>query len=762
MNRLLLLAGCLAALPLVHAQTRPPDKISPRLWELTRSRAQAITAGAASGGGNSARQPASRVTPVTVPTPGEQVVINAIAENDPQELARSLSALGADHVAVAGRVVSARLPLSAIPGLAHVSSLRFAQPAEALALSGLVKSQGDGAQYSDQARAFSGLTGAGIRVGILSDSFNTRNGMAAGIASGDLPADILILKEYSPGQKSDEGRAMGEIVYDVAPGASLAFHTAFLGQADFANGIRRLAAAGCQVIVDDVIYLDEPMFADGVIAQAVDEVTANGIVYFSAAGNAARQSYEAPFVNAGGYHDFDPGPGVDTVLNIRFGGGITYFVLQWVDRYASTGLNNPGAATDLDLELVDGYGNPITYYDPAFMQTLPMGSFVRNIGRDPVEVFACSVGSVGEYGLRIRLTQGTPPPRVKLLWYTAGTVLQKEWVTSSSTVFGHMNAAGALAVGAAGYCRTPAYGWATPQLQSYSSYGGTPIYFLPDGQPTYEVRAKPDFVAPDGGNTTFFGWTVGGLCSDGDKFPNFWGTSAAAPHAAGVAALMLQARPRATPERIRWLLQATAIDMNQPDFDFGSGYGLVHAQNALAALTQPPPQLLGVVSRKTHGRKVPPVDYDLPLALSGRPTVDGRIDSRLNLIFTFDKPLLAADAQILQGNAQFAEPPVIDGQTVHLRLQAVANLQWVTVALANVLATDGSEGELFPVTVGVLGGDVNGNGRVSGADVYLLRQITGAYTNPGNFPRDVDLSGALNGADVYQVRLRSGHYLPEP
>ncbi len=63
---------------------------------------------------------------------------------------------------------------------------------------------------------------------------------------------------------------MAQIVYDVAPGAGLAFHTAFNGEADFAQGILDLAAAGSTIIVDDVFYFAEPMFQDGVIAQAVD------------------------------------------------------------------------------------------------------------------------------------------------------------------------------------------------------------------------------------------------------------------------------------------------------------------------------------------------------------------------------------------------------------------------------------------------------------------------------------------------------------
>ena len=47
--------------------------------------------------------------------------------------------------------------------------------------------------------------------------------------------------------------------------------------------------------VDDLIDLAEPMFQDGIIAQAVDNVVATGVAYFSAAGNEGRQSYQSVF-----------------------------------------------------------------------------------------------------------------------------------------------------------------------------------------------------------------------------------------------------------------------------------------------------------------------------------------------------------------------------------------------------------------------------------------------------------------------------------
>ncbi|NJL29887.1 MAG: hypothetical protein HC897_19325, partial [Thermoanaerobaculia bacterium] len=105
--------------------------------------------------------------------------------------------------------------------------------------------------------------------------------------------------ERNPG--SSEGTALLEIIHDLAPGAELIFATGNGGQAQMAQNILALAAAGCDVIADDVFYFGEPPFQDGVIAQAVDQVSAAGVFYFSSAGNSGRLNagtagvWEGPF-----------------------------------------------------------------------------------------------------------------------------------------------------------------------------------------------------------------------------------------------------------------------------------------------------------------------------------------------------------------------------------------------------------------------------------------------------------------------------------
>jgi subtilisin family serine protease len=144
-------------------------------------------------------------------------------------------------------------------------------------------------------RADLSVNGSGITVGVLSDSFNDLGGAAADEADGALPpaADIDVIKDLSSGG-TDEGRAMMQIIHDIAPGADLAFYTAFDSEQDFANGILALAAAGCKVIVDDVSYFDEPFFQNGVVAQAIQTVEAEGVTYVTAAGNDASNAIRPP------------------------------------------------------------------------------------------------------------------------------------------------------------------------------------------------------------------------------------------------------------------------------------------------------------------------------------------------------------------------------------------------------------------------------------------------------------------------------------
>jgi len=521
------------------------------------------------------------------------VIIDAVASGDVKALRADLATLRMRHIAAFGRIVSGQFPISALEEMAALETLQFARPAYVMAGAGAVTSQGDAAMRADEARATFGVDGTGVTVGTIADSFNCLGGAEEDVASGDLPQGVVVLKE-SPNcggtGGSDEGRAMMQIIHDVAPGANLVFHTGVGGQASLAAAILALAHAGADIIVDDLYGGVEPMFQDGIAAQAVDKVVRRGIPYFTFAGNERRDSYQSPFrpsgrnINIGDTpvgeaHDFDPGPDVDTLQSITIPEGTPVgIVLQWDAPFFSVS-GPPGSPNDLNVYLLN---------DPP--TTVLARGDNSNLGGDALDlvVFNNPAGSgVTKFNILITRFDGPNPGLIKyvLIPNFLGTI--DEFNTRSGTIFGHRNAAGAETVGGAFFGETPEFGVDPAKLWRYSSAGPTLILFNRTGQRLLrpEIRKKPEIVAPTGGNTTFWGVDIQ---SDPDTFPNFFGTSASAPHAAAVAALMLEANPALSPRTIYTILESTAADMRTPGFDFDSGFGLIQADRALQAVPLTP------------------------------------------------------------------------------------------------------------------------------------------------------------------------------
>jgi hypothetical protein len=517
-------------------------------------------------------------------TDGGLIRITAVAHRDTAGLAAELRRLGAQRVATYSRIISAWIPAAALDALSASTTLRFARVSYSARSAGLVTSQGDTALRGASARATGGYGGSGITVGVLSDSYDCLHGASTDTASNDLPAGIQVLEDAATLPTGcagliDEGRAMLQIVHDLAPGAGGAFYTGEGGVADYANGIRALAAtAHARVIVDDLAYYDEPMFQDGPIAQAIDAVYGQGVAYYSAAGNFASQSYQSAFVNSnvrdraiGGFRHNFATTGTVTLQPVAIPvGGTIIISLQWDQPFFSVS-GGSGAANNVDFVIYDGAGS-----------TAVAAATANSIGGDAVKAFSWrNPGPATNYNFAIVWNGGaTAPGLVKYVY--SGPLTVNNFATNSSTLWGHSNGASARAVAAAYYGNTPAYGVSPAVLESYSALGGTPILFDTTGNrlATPLVRAKPEFTSVDGVDTTFFG-------SDTDKsgYPNFYGTSAAAPHAAAIAALLAQAQPSATGAQIDAAIQDTTLSMGASPFDTRSGVGLVQADAALNAIS---------------------------------------------------------------------------------------------------------------------------------------------------------------------------------
>ncbi len=457
--------------------------------------------------------------------------------------------------------------------------------------SGIAYDKGDSSMYSDFVRGGYNISGKGVKVGVMSDSYNTKfgNPAALDVLNGDLPDSVEVLKEY-PGKGGDEGRAMLQIVHDIAPGAKLAFRTGFVSAGDMAEGIKELQQAGCNVIVDDVTFMTEPFFKDGVIAQAADLVASQGVSYFSAAGNFGVKSYENIFDSAaapsgilGAAHNFGGG---DIKQSISLAPGIYTIVLQWEDNIYSL-KQLPGALNDLDIYLTDNNGNKL------------FGFNRNNIGADPLEVLPFTVTGTSQTNIMIVRALGTGNVRFKYIVFQGNLTMNEFANTGSSTLVGQGNAAGAMAVGAVLYKNTPAFGVDPPTVASFSSRGGTPVNGV--------YRNKPEFCAPNGVNTTvdFGGGPASNIdANEGDPFPNFFGTSCAAPHAAAVAALLLEGKSKfdnsfLAPSQMRTLMQNTAINMAVPGVvgfdDTASGAGLINAEAAMMTFASPTPLITNLI-----------------------------------------------------------------------------------------------------------------------------------------------------------------------
>ena len=612
--------------------------------------------------------------------------------SDAAGLQRSLVALGATNISSTGPLFSAQVPVSALGNLAALGSLAFANPVLAMprvASQGSVVSQGDASLRADVVRAATGLDGSGITVGIMSDSYACNppaflpgaptSTAAQDIATQDVSPDVEVLDNGAcPG--TDEGRAMAQLVHDVAPGASLKFHSAFNSPLDFANGMLGLQAAGANVLVDDVIYFAENMFSDGILAQAADEAVKRGAAYFSSAGNDARQSYESAYretlVSAPGsgnlngkgtpltlrVHNFDEGSGVSTLQKIHVtqsgGQAVILFSFQWDQPFLSSTtyahLTDPtatsaprGATGDLDMLIYTDKGVLVPFCPPGLSVGITCQlTGTRNIGRDAVDIAALVVtgpkSASGDFYVRFMRSGGTAPQHVKYVYFELAGLMQiVDHDTQSGSAYGHTNAHNVESVGASSWYLTEEFdpyfsnlvqdtpGACIPAcLNDFSSAGGVPIYLDKYGEylASAELRQTPGVTGPDGGNSTFFFFDSSFDDDDGDhcnsptslfitqcldnpadELPNFFGTSASAPHVAGVAALMLDKNPGLNPAQIYNILNGTAQDMRKREVavvpgpgdsvysalpagvDDDSGHGFVDAAAAIAATPAPGP-----------------------------------------------------------------------------------------------------------------------------------------------------------------------------
>ncbi|MEI8084228.1 MAG: S8 family serine peptidase, partial [Actinomycetes bacterium] len=464
------------------------------------------------------------------------------------------------------------------------------------------------------ARAGAGVNGAGIKIGVVSDSYDRDKSVAAtaaqDVASGNLPGignpcgfttPVQVLADNTPDANHpvDEGRAMLQLVHKVAPGATLMFATGWVGgQSGMADNIRALQAAGANVIVDDLAWDDETMFQDGIVAKAVAEVTALGTTYLSSVGNSNSivggrdvSSIELPaftMTSCPAPVASEVGVPANSCLNFAPTGTSNtawYTLAKGAGVKILMNYSEPmfGVTDDISLYLLD---NSET--------TILASSTQSSIGPDgtgePVQVFYYQNATGAPVTVKLAMSRvaGSGTPRTKVIVAGATGIVDAQYTTSSGsmtvgpTVFGHTGSTAVFSVAATSGLAAGT----TPE--SFSSRGPVTHYWgpfttldAPASAIPPQVIAKPDFTATDRDCTTFFTR----VWPDPSCPYLLLGTSAAAPNAAGVAALVLSQNPKLTPAQVGARLASTATPMSGGSVA-STGAGLL---NAFAALGSPLP-----------------------------------------------------------------------------------------------------------------------------------------------------------------------------
>ena len=367
-----------------------------------------------------------------------------------------------------------------------------------------------------------GATGSGVKVGILDCGFKDYQALL-GV---ELPATVTV-KTFVPRlsdpnlSKERHGTAVAEIVHEVAPDAQL-FMADYgcRGGSTQGRAVNWLLAQGVQIISNSTGNSAAPMDGTGWDADLVKEAAAQGVLWVNSAGNAAERHYRGQYVDANGnqYHDFKAN---QDKLSFRSDEPVVEITLRWDDWVK--------VDQDFELNLLDADGNLL-------VSSRESQSGAK--GERPVEQIDYASLMPGDtYYVAIYAAQADRAVTFDL--YFEGDVVL-EFSTSEHSIISPADAREALAVGAVN--------WSTDRITDYSSRG-----------PTTDDRIKPDLSAPSEVDNVTYG--------------RFGGTSAAAPHVAGAAALVWGAFPGFDRQQVWDYLITNAIDRGPAGVDDTYGAG---------------------------------------------------------------------------------------------------------------------------------------------------------------------------------------------
>ncbi|MBL7198553.1 MAG: S8 family serine peptidase [Anaerolineae bacterium] len=413
-----------------------------------------------------------------------------------------------------------------------------------------------------------GYAGAGIRIGILDCGFRGY----AELLGTELPAAVqaqTFVRGLADVNDSGtrHGTAVAEIIHEIVSEATL--YLADYGCRSTAQGqaVEWLLEQDVHIISNSTGSLAAPMDGSGWHAQLAQMAADQGVLWVNSAGNAAQTHYRGEFADADsdGYHEFDVG-----LEGMAFTSGAPYveISLRWNDWAL--------VDQDYDLLLVDADGNKL-----AWARDAQTGS----PGEEPIEILEYEGLVPGDvYYLAIYADDASRSVLFDLMVYGEDIVI--EFPVPEYSLVSPADARDALAVGAVL--------WKSDQVTGYSSRG-----------PTADERPKPDISAPTEVDSASYG--------------RFGGTSAAAPHVAGAAALVWGAYPDLTRQQVWDYLTSNAVDLGPPGADSAYGIGRVYLPMAQPITPTPEPTATPIPPPSTPTgtpteTAVSPVATDTPAA----------------------------------------------------------------------------------------------------------------------------------------------------
>lgn len=439
--------------------------------------------------------------------------------------------------------------LSQLPNVERVTTPSFAH-----SRSGGAITEGDAILKAKLLRDL-GFSGQGIKVGVISDGSN--NWITAR-DTDDLPEIVTqfgscsiqqeVIETCLSARSCNEGTAMAEIIHDLAPDAELAIAAASTSL-EFIQGINQLANVfKANIIVDDLGFFMEPYFEDGDVAQAVAALPSD-ILFVSAAGNNGNNHYEADFKldSTSNFQGHDFNSNNDEMGIIIPARSFVLATLQWNEEFGAP-------SSDYD------------FFITTTNSTLGAGLNDQSLaGSEAIEV-ACAPNpsstdlNLAQTFVKIRKANGN---NKRLEMFLVGSPLIQYPVPEGS-IFGHSGLSRTLSVAAINAAEP-----GNDDIASYSSRGPSRIDF-----PSLQSRPKPDLTAIDGVQVS----GAGGFSSP------FFGTSAAAPHVAGIAAQLMSSSKGPNAQRVKMALSAGVVDLGIEGFDSTYGFGRIDALLANAIL----------------------------------------------------------------------------------------------------------------------------------------------------------------------------------